>query len=116
MASIRPGAATGSLGDVRHGRLRRGAQLSGQVGVALGQPGDDLECNDEKLDGTLIDVEPLKAQHGGVVGRCGLGGASASMLSAYDAVKVTRRRRRRRQPQRPRSPPRPRPRLRFRTL
>ena len=57
MPRIGSGAAPRALSDVGDRRLRGRSQLLGQSPVTLGEFGDNLQCESEELDGTLVHVE-----------------------------------------------------------
>jgi len=61
--------ASGSLCDVAHHRLCRSDQLVAPLGMAARNILDDLRHQGEKLDGALIHVEALEAQHVDLIGR-----------------------------------------------
>jgi hypothetical protein len=58
---LRP--TTRPLRDVPNYGFRRSNELVNAIPVPLGQPLDDVVEKSEELDGTLIDVKALEAQH-----------------------------------------------------
>lgn len=65
------GSSPGGFCDVERDRQRSSTELVGEGGLALGEPGRQVHREGEEPDGAPIDIEPLEAEHGAVIGARG---------------------------------------------